>query len=296
MVILTYNAARFIVPCLEALRKNTPLAHRTVVVDNASTDGTLDLVRERFPDVEVVETGANVGVSKGNNLVLVRREADAYVLLNPDTEVGPGWLEALLAEADADPHTGIVGGKLLYPDGRIQHAGGEAAPTGPRHVGVFHSADAFADAADVDYVTFACALVKREVVERIGYLDEAFSPFYYEDADYCFRARAAGFRVRYTPRCVVIHHEGGAIGKRMSIQKARVFERNRLRFKLVHDPRRWWLRSAWQEVKTLVGHTLRGRGRAIVGAWADTLRARREIRARRRAPAAFVPSEFGPRT
>lgn len=295
IVILTYNAARFIGPCLDALRANTPMPHRTVVVDNASTDGTLDIVKARYPEVEAVQTGSNLGVSKGNNLVLARYDADLYVMLNPDTEVRAGWLEALVEEADADLRIGIVGGKLLYPDGRIQHVGGEAAHTGPRHYGTFAPGDSYNEAKDVDFVTLACGLIKREVIERIGYLDEAYTPFYYEDADYCFRARAAGFRVRYTPRCVVTHHEGATMQRSISVAKARILERNRLRFKLIHDPKRWWVRSVWQETKTLVGHTMRGRGAAIFGAWGDVIRARSAIRARRRDRAGYVRSEFSDR-
>lgn len=295
IVILTYNASRFIGPCLEALRENTPLPHRAVVVDNASPDGTLDIVKKQHPEVEAVQTGSNLGFSKGNNYVLAQYDADHYVLLNPDTQVHAGWLEALLAEVESDPRVGIVGGKLLYPDGRIQHVGGEGAPTGPRHFGRLAARDAYPEPADVDFVTFACALIERKVLDRIGYLDEAYTPFYYEDADLCFRARAAGFRVRYAPRCVVTHHEGAAMQKHISVEKARILERNRLRFKLTHDPKRWWLTSAWQEASTLAGHTMRGRGRSIVGAWADAWRARREIQARRKDRTAYVPSEFSKR-
>lgn len=291
VVILTYNSRSFIGPCLDALRANTEGPAKFVVVDNASPDGTLDLVKAEYPEVEALQTGANLGVSKGNNLALAKYDADRYVMLNPDTEVRAGWLDALLAEVDADPRVGIVGGKLLYPDGRIQHAGGEAAPFGPRHVGVLSAADKYAVARDVDYVTFACALVTREVIDRIGYLDEAYSPYYYEDADYCFRARAAGFRVRYTPACVAIHHEGATM-QRLSAEKARILERNRLRFKLIHDPPARMLRGAIQEVRTLVGHTVRGRGGAIAGAWADMVRGRDDIRRRRRAPDAYVPTTY----
>lgn len=294
IVILAYNAARFIGPCLDALRAHTPLPHRTVVVDNASSDGTLDIVKERYPDVEAVQTGANLGVSKGNNYVLAQYDADLHVMLNPDTQVHAGWLEALVEEAESDARIGIVGGKLLYPDGRIQHVGGEARPTGPRHVGVLAPGESYSEPRDVDFVTLACGLIKREVIERIGYLDEAYTPFYYEDADLCFRARAAGFRVRYTPRCVVTHHEGAAMQKDISVAKARILERNRLRFKFTHDPKRWWLRSAWQEAKTLVGHTARGRGAAIFGAWGDMWRARTEIQARRRERASFITSVWSP--
>lgn len=297
VVILTYNSAAFIRPCLEALRKDgAGLARHVVVVDNASADGTMEIVRREFPEVEALAMDANLGVSKGNNAVLAQYDADHYVLLNPDTEVTPGWLDALVAEATSDPHIGIVGGKLLYPDGRIQHVGGESAPTGPRHFGQLEDASRYMEPADVDFVTFACALVTREVLARVGYLDEAYTPYYYEDADLCLRARAASFRVRYTPRCVVVHHENASTGKgaQPSVAKARILERNRLRYKLIHDPPTWWLRSAWQEAKTLAGHTARGRGRAILGAWADAARNGAAIRARRKARAGFVPSMWSP--
>src|SRR5581483_5939378 len=107
VVILTYNSLAYVRPCLDALRRNTgPKAH-VVVVDNDSKDGTLDVVKTEYPWVEAIQTGANLGVSAGNNLALAQFDADHYVMLNPDTEVREGWLEALLDEA-RDPTVGIV--------------------------------------------------------------------------------------------------------------------------------------------------------------------------------------------
>lgn len=295
IVVLTYNSARFIGPCLDALRRNTgPKAH-VVVVDNDSSDGTLEIVRAEHPWAEAISTGANLGVSAGNNLALAQYDADHYVMLNPDTEVREGWLEALLDEA-RDPDVGIVGGKLLFPDGRIQHVGGVAAPYGPKHVGVLEDASAYEAPRDVDFVTLACGLIKRGVLERIGYLDESYTPYYYEDADFCYRARAAGFRVRYAPRCVVVHHENASTGKGQapSPQKARIVERNRIRFNLQHGGPGSWLRASGKEASTLFGHARAGRARAILGAYKDVLRLGKVIRARRAAPAAFVASRFSP--
>jgi len=296
VVILTYNSLAYVRPCLDALRRNTgPKAH-VVVVDNDSKDGTLDVVKTEYPWVEAIQTGANLGVSAGNNLALAQFDADHYVMLNPDTEVREGWLEALLDEA-RDPTVGIVGGKLLFPDGRIQHVGGVSAPYGPAHVGVLDDAASWSEPRDVDFVTLACGLIKRQVLERIGYLDESYTPYYYEDADFCYRARAAGFRVRYAPRCVVVHHENASTGKgqKVSPQKARIVERNRIRFNLQHGGPGAWLRASGKEARTLLGHARAGRGRAILGAYKDVLSLSKVIRARRRDPAAFVASRFSPK-
>jgi hypothetical protein len=131
------------------------------------------------------------------------------VLLNVDTEVHSGWAAALMA-AFEDPATGIVGCKLLYPDGTIQHAG--AYLYGPRgesaHIGRFAQDDGrFDGLVDTDFVTGAAIAIRREVLEQVGLLDESFAPMYYEDVDWCYRARAAGFRVVYQSQAVVVHHE-----------------------------------------------------------------------------------------
>jgi GT2 family glycosyltransferase len=209
VVVLTWNGIHYLAPCLESLLAQDGADLEIIVVDNGSTDGTPDLMAERYPGVRLIRNERNLGFAAGNNIGLRAAAGDLMVLLNVDTEVHPGWLAALVA-AFEDPATGIVGCKLLYPDGTIQHAG--AYLYGPRgesaHVGRFAQDDGrFDKLIDSDFVTGAAIAIRRQTLEQIGFLDESFAPIYYEDVDWCYRARAAGFRVVYQSQAVVTHHE-----------------------------------------------------------------------------------------
>jgi hypothetical protein len=159
------------------------------------------------------------------------------VLLNQDTVPQPGWLEALVGTFD-DPSVGIAGCKLLYPDGTIQHAGGFIF--GPRgetgHVGRHDQDDGRADElADAEFVTAAALAISRAALEKTGALDAGFSPAYYEDVDWCYRARAADFRVVYQPRAIVTHHESKTTDE-LSYERKFALNQGRIRFVLKHWP------------------------------------------------------------
>ncbi len=164
------------------------------------------------------------------------------MLLNVDTQVHAGWLAAL-ADAFDDPSIGIAGCKLLYPDGSIQHAGGFVY--GPRgeaeHLGRYAPDDGrFDKLADVEYATGAALAIRRTVLDQIGLLDEGFSPIYYEDIDWCYRVRAAGWRVVYVPQAVVTHYESTAIPAETHERDFAVHQ-GRLRFLFKHRPLDWLL-------------------------------------------------------
>ena len=133
------------------------------------------------------------------------------MLLNNDTLVTEGWLSGLLLTADGDKAIGIVGPRILDPrtdlirciGGLVFHTTRVEAPPGQ---GCAKDDPRFAESFDCQYVEGSCMLIKRHVLEVIGYLDEIFSPGYYEDVDYCFRAREAGFRVVYSPHSEIYHH------------------------------------------------------------------------------------------
>lgn len=294
IVVLNYNGKDLLGPCLRSIREHTAYAnYRVVVADNASPDGSLAIVESEFPWAEAVQNGANLGFAKGNNAILATRDADYYLLLNNDTEVTPGWLEALLREAEADPAVGLVGAKLLFPDGRIQHAGCIVEPREPRHLGYLAPGNTHNEPRDVDYVTFAAVLIKREVVEAIGFLDEGYAPMYYEDVDYCLRARAAGFRVRYAPASVIVHHEGTGSKRQPSKQRVLIAERNRIRFKLIHYSLGLWLRGGLLfELKKFYWNGRDGFLAESFKAWGQNLRQLGEVLRRRRQRAGFLPSAF----
>jgi GT2 family glycosyltransferase/glycosyltransferase involved in cell wall biosynthesis len=208
-IVLAWNGKQYIQDCLDSLLDQDCPDLELLVVDNGSTDGTPELVSEQYPMARLIRNDRNLGFAAGNNVGLRAATGDMVALVNQDTKLAPGCLVAL-ASTFEDASIGIAGCKLLYPDGTIQHAGGYLY--GPRgeseHIGR-HAADdgRFDQLADIDYATAATMAISRSALERIGPLDEGFAPAYYEDADWCYRARASGFRVVYQPRAVVTHYE-----------------------------------------------------------------------------------------
>jgi GT2 family glycosyltransferase len=235
VVVLVWNGIEYLAICLDAVLAQEYPDLEVIVVDNGSTDGSPELVAERFPQVKLIRNERNLGFSAGNNQGLRAATGDMLVLLNHDTEVHPGWLAAM-AHALDEPSTGIVGCKLLYPDGTIQHAG--AYLYGPRgaseHIGR-HAADdgRFDEFGDAEFVTAAAMAIRRPALEKTGLLDEGFAPIYYEDVDWCYRARAAGYRVVYQPQAVVTHYES-VTADRVSHDHRFNLHHGRLRFMFKH--------------------------------------------------------------
>lgn len=218
IVLLCYNKLELTRTCFQALRRNTPAElYELILFDNASSDGTLEFLKQcaaTSPNIRVVTTPDNLGYVGGNNAAAAGARGEHLVLLSNDTEPQPGWLENLLALAQA-PDVGVVGAKLIFPDGRLQEAGGIIFSDA--HGWNFGRGQDPADpqfnfVRDVDYCSGACLLVKRQLFQSLGGLDPLFYPAYYEDTDLCFAARKAGWRVLYQPASTVIHHEGGTNG------------------------------------------------------------------------------------
>jgi GT2 family glycosyltransferase/glycosyltransferase involved in cell wall biosynthesis/tetratricopeptide (TPR) repeat protein len=240
ILILCYNKVELTRKCIAALRENTPEAlYELIVVDNASADGTreyLAQLQSESSNTRVLSNQENLGFVGGNNAGASLATTENLVFLNNDTEPQPGWLEALLGAIDADPCAGAVGAKLVYPDGRLQEAGGiifaDASgwnygrgenPLDPR----------FNFVREVDYCSGACLLVRRQLFEAGGGFDTRYAPAYYEDTDLCFRVRQAGWRVVYQPASVIIHHEGGTAGTdvQSSFKRYQVVNREKFREK-----------------------------------------------------------------
>lgn len=233
--ILNWNGRPYLAECLSALVAQTYRPFTVTLIDNGSTDGSLDFVRAHFPDVGILDNGRNLGFADGNNAALRKATAEVVALLNPDVVASPDWL-ARLVEALAEERVGIAGSKLWYPGGQtLQHAGGiiRRPQAMPDHYGVRERDEGQHDARrDVDYVIGGAVAIRREVIERIGLLDEGFF-LYFEDADYCFRAREAGYRVVYAPAATAIHVES-AVAVKGSFSYLVRFHAGRWRFLLKH--------------------------------------------------------------
>lgn len=208
IVIVTYNRLEQTRVCVDSIVACTPEPYELVFVDNASADGTVEYLRQRFPNQTVIANEANEGFLRGANRGISASHGYYVVLLNNDTRVTPGWLPAL-QQAVQTQDVGIASGKIVGPDGRVQLAGAYIAFDGSaRMIGEGLSPDdpALATEREVCYVGGHCMLIKREVLDAIGPLEESYGFGYHEDTDYCYRSREAGFKVVYTPGCVV-HHE-----------------------------------------------------------------------------------------
>jgi len=234
-IIPVWNGRQYLPACLDALLAQDYPDFEVVVVDDASTDGSADFIAENYPQVQLIRNERNLGFAGGCNVGLQAAVGDVLVLLNQDTVVQPGWLEALAEILLTNPDVGIAGGKALYPDGTIQHAGGYVDERGEgSHYGCRQKdVGQFDQMRDVDYVTGATLAITRQPFEAIGGLDEGFTPAYYEDVDWCHRAQEAGFRVVYAPQAVLIHKEASTIIE-MSHEGMYLYHRHRLRFVLKH--------------------------------------------------------------
>ena len=235
IIVLSWNGVDYLEDCLDAVLCQDYPDVEVIVVDNGSADGSADFVAAHYPDVRIIRNGRNLGFSAGNNVGLRTATGDALILLNQDTVVESGWLGALVEAVLDNPGTGIAGGKALYPDGTIQHAGGYVNERGwGSHYGYqCEDVGQFDQMRDVDYVTGAALVVTRRALGTIGGLDERFEPAYFEDLDWCYRARMAGFRVVYVPRAVLMHRETSMLAD--ASHRARyLFHRNRVRFVLKH--------------------------------------------------------------
>jgi GT2 family glycosyltransferase len=237
LVILNYNTRAHLAACLEAIQQEGstslsggPLQAEVLVVDNASSDGSADLVEHAFGWATLIRSPRNGGFAYGNNLALRRARGQAILLLNPDALLPPGGIRRLLEALDDHPEAGIIGPKLLHPDGSMHLACRRSFPTPlvalyrlsglsrrfphSRTFGRYNLTYVDPDVPlEVDAVCGACLLIRRSVIERVGLLDERFF-MYGEDLDWCLRARQAGWSVRYEPGTVVRHQHGAASRQR----------------------------------------------------------------------------------
>jgi GT2 family glycosyltransferase len=286
VVILSWNRAGDTLECLRSLARLEYPDLAVTVVDNASTDGSPALLRAHFPDLDLVENERNLGFAAGNNVGIARaldRGADYVFLLNNDTEVAPGMLGALVDVAESDPAIGMVGPKILYydPPDLVWSAGGVVDGRGrAAHPGADQpDDDTPASPRDVDYVTGCGLLVKRAVIEAVGAFDERFFA-YFEETEWCARARRAGFRVVYAPSARMWHkiQPGARAHSRLYLY---LMARNRLLYlrcggarpwtigaatlDLLRTAVSWWLRPRHQEMRPFASALVGGVGAFVLG-------------------------------
>jgi hypothetical protein len=228
VVIVSWNVRALLERCLSSLQECSEqgsLKCEIIVVDNASSDGSAQMVRQRFPAVRLIASDSNLGFTRGNNTGAARSSGRYILLLNPDTEVLGDALSAMVAYMEHHPDVGALGPKLLFPDGQVQPSR-RRFPTlatavlestvfqqwFPRHpvLSHYYVQDRGDDEEqDVDWLVGACLLIRREAWEQAGPLDERFF-MYSEELDLCRRLKNVGWRVVFFPGAAVVHHEGGS--------------------------------------------------------------------------------------
>lgn len=252
VIIVTYNSAGEIQFCLKSLvTRNHRYAYRVTVVDNASSDGTPELLATHYPFVNLYLSKNNLGFARANNLALWRTRGKYVVFLNPDTEIKEGGLDKLIDFLETHPEAGAAGPKLLNQDGSLQLTGNTFPSLRNFIIEILFLDRLFPrnkvfgahklswwdrkDAAQVDWVMGACLVVRRDVGEKLGWFDESFF-MYFEETDLCRRIRDAGYAVYYVPAAEVIHF-GGAGVKAYSGKKVYLWHQSLFRYFKKHSPR-----------------------------------------------------------
>lgn len=234
VLVVLYNQAHLTLRCLQLLRAQQGVAIEVVLVDNDSTDATGRLL-DRLDGVRVIRNAANRGFLLGTNTAAADARGRNLLLLNNDAFLRPGALAAALATLEGEPRAGAVGARLILPSGLLQEAGSIVWADGSTRGygrGLAAQAGVAMFRRDVDYCSGAFLLTPRAVWQRLGGLDEAYAPAYYEETDYCLRLREAGLRVIYEPAAAVDHFEFGSEVKQGDAIEAT--QRNARRFRERH--------------------------------------------------------------
>jgi GT2 family glycosyltransferase len=229
VVIPNWNGEVLLETCLSSLRRQSFESFETILVDNGSTDGSLDLIARNFPGVRTIALEENRGFSVAANAGINASRTELVVLLNNDTEQDPGWLAALVGAADDYPEAGSFASKMLdFHDRRLLDGAGDALRLsglpyrlghGERDRGQFDAP------GDVFSACGAAALYRRRMLDEIGLFDEDFGS-YCEDGDLGFRARLAGYECRYVPEAVVYHMGSASTGGKRSAAATTLGTRN----------------------------------------------------------------------
>jgi GT2 family glycosyltransferase len=204
IVIPVWNGEAVLPDCLESIYKHSGSELLEVIcVDNDSRDGSAALIAGRYPRIRLLRQPVNLGFAGGVNAGIEAARGDVFVLLNQDCIAQPGWLTALVQALEENAGFGVAGCTILNADGTLNHTG--ACVRRPDAYGIHLTERTTHEPASVECVTGAAMAIRRETWNAVGRFDEGYYPAYYEDSDYCYRARRKGFGVAYVPNACVAH-------------------------------------------------------------------------------------------
>jgi N-acetylglucosaminyl-diphospho-decaprenol L-rhamnosyltransferase len=230
VVVVSYNTRELLRGCLESVLADVDpgLEHEIFVVDNGSADGSAAMIRDGFPQAHLLANAQNRGFAAGNNQAIEESSGQYVLLLNPDTSVRRGALASLMAVLQECSDAGVVGPKLLFPDGAFQHSAFtfptlamifldffpvhhrllDSRINGRYPRRLYERAEPFA----IDHPLGAALMVRRQVIDRVGLLDERFF-MYCEEIDWCLRIKEAGWQILCDPRAEIVHYVGQSTGQ-----------------------------------------------------------------------------------
>lgn len=244
IILVSWNVADLLAACLDSIVNGTGDLHvEVIVVDSASSDHSVAMLRERFPQVRLIERTENIGYTRGNNVGMAAAQGRHWLLLNPDTEIMGDALTRMVAYLDTNPNVGILGPYTHNSDGSYQSSRRRfptrtlaffestwLQPFAPKAlIDRFYVNDAPVEQTlDVDWVQGSALVARREVYAQIGGLDEGYV-MYSEELDWCKRAKDAGWRVVYLAEAHILHH-GGKSSDQVVARRQIMFNQSKLRY------------------------------------------------------------------
>jgi len=199
IIIVNYNTAHMIVPCLESITADQTVPVETIVVDNASTDDSVSLIKQNFSWVTLIESDQNLGFGKANNLAFQQAKGRYIYFLNPDTQIKPGIFQTMLDYMENHKDIGLAGTRIIFPDGQEQDS---VQSLYPRHRYAKKKFDALK--GEIAWVLGASMIARHEIIQKIGGFDERFF-LYAEDIDLCLTIRQHGWKIGYIPDALITH-------------------------------------------------------------------------------------------
>lgn len=268
-VILNTNRREDTLECLDSLAQSTYPNHQVIVLDNASSDGSVEAIREAFPNVQIIELKQNLGYAGNNNVGIeaaINQGADWVFVLNEDTILAPDCLTSLVAIGESDEQIGIVGPMVYHHDepGVIQSAGGLLGPYWQSiHIAKNEPDQGqFAAPHSVEWISGCGIMVKRAVIEQVGMIDARYF-YYWEETEWCLRAARSGWRIMHVPQAK-LWHKGVQRDYRPQPSVTYYATRNRLLTLTKHNaPFKVWVSTWGQILRTLASWTIRPKWRSL---------------------------------
>lgn len=274
VILVNYNVRDLLDRALRSLYETSePLLHEIWVVDNASTDGSVEFLQNHWPQVHIVSNQENCGYGRANNQAMAQADAEYFLILNPDTVVQRGALQEMVDFMESRPQAGVCGPKIVSPEGRFRPECRRGFPTPlaafsrlfglttllprSRLFGKYYLTYLDPDyETQVDALSGACMMVRRETAQSVGPFDEDYF-LYGEDIDWCWRMKQAGWEVWYIPRACVVHVKGASMRRsssrldRFFFDAMRIFIRKHLRDK--YPPPLLWLLNTGIRLRYALG-------------------------------------------